>query len=172
MTDYEVADFADPIGFIYTEHERIRSQWDALLLLADAPDAAAAAGIARALVDFLADDLPKHVADEEADMFPLLEARALPDDGIRPVLALLRAEHREDVELGGPLARPLEAIAAGAQLPEPELFRAYARAVVTLQRRHHLLENNVVLPLAFDRFDDADMADLGRRFAARRAVDA
>ncbi len=48
------------------------------------------------------------------------------------------------------------------------MFADYVRVFTMLQRRHHALENTVVLPLAYERLTPEDMTELSRRMAARR----
>jgi iron-sulfur cluster repair protein YtfE (RIC family) len=68
-------DFLDPIEFLYGEHERLRRQCEHLVRLAKDPVAAEAPEIAAAILDYLENNLPLHRADEEEDLFPLLERR-------------------------------------------------------------------------------------------------
>ncbi len=160
----------DPLGFIYGEHERIRLCWERLEHLAAEPAAADAPEAARAILAFIEESLPLHFADEEEDLFPLLKRRSPSDDSIHAVLELLAKEHRDDIEQGRTMVRALRAIAAGEAPADGEMFAAYVRAFVMLQRRHQAMENNLVMMAAFDRLIPEDIAELGRRIAARRGA--
>jgi len=166
----DAADLADPLAFLYAEHGRIRIACQALLRLTETPAPVNRAEAAADLLAFVAVVLPRHVADEEEGLFPLLAARARAEDRLDGVLTLLRAEHREDVELGRPLRATLERIAEHRPVRDAPLFRAYVHAFAALQRRHHMLENDTVLPLAFERLSAADMATLAHGIAARRGI--
>ncbi len=48
------------------------------------------------------------------------------------------------------------------------MFAAFVRALVMLQRCHQTMENNLVMTAAFDRRSPEDLAELGRKIAARR----
>ena len=163
-------DFRDPLQFIHAEHARIRACCEQLVRLADDLDAEGASESAASILTFLENELPRHVVDEEQDLFPLLERRALPGDRISPVIELLRMEHRDDVEFGHPLLEPLHAIATGRQPADVSWFKNYVRTFETLQRRHHALEDKVVMPLAADCFSAEDMVQLSEKMAARRGI--
>ncbi len=161
-------DFADPIEFIYGEHERFRQRCQKLLELANNLDDEDASGTARLILDYMEQELPLHVADEEEDLFQLLKRRSASEDRVLSVIELLSHEHHEDVEIGRSLLESLRSIVVGAQPDDPRMFADYVRAFTMLQRRHHALENTVVLPLAYERLTPEDMTELSRRMAARR----
>jgi len=168
-------DFRDPIEFLYGAHERLRRHCENMIRLAEDPMPAEAPEIAAAILDFLETDLPLHRADEEEDLFPLLERRSPrpapgSHDELLSALEVLRQEHRDDIEQGRSLLAPLRAIAGGQAPRDPEMFRHYLRAFVQLQRGHQAMENRVVLPAAFERLTPEDLAELARRMAARRGL--
>ncbi|MDH3792559.1 MAG: hemerythrin domain-containing protein, partial [Rhodospirillales bacterium] len=99
-TTFGPEDFREPIEFLYGMHERLRRQCENLVQLAKDPAAAEAPEIAAAILDFLETGLPLHRADEEEDLFPLLERRSpVPETGahdeLLSSLAVLRQEHRD-----------------------------------------------------------------------------
>ena len=63
-----------------------------------------------ALLAHITDELPMHERDEEEDLFPLLLARSLPEDGIEDVLARLSREHALDTDLADFIAADLRAV--------------------------------------------------------------
>lgn len=138
--------------------------------LADNLSAKDAPEVAESLLHYLENTLPMHLADEEEDLFPLLRQRSSPGDKVVAVLDLLSAEHRDDIEYGRSLLEPLRLIAAGREPPDPAMFAHYVRAFRILERRHQAMENNVVMPLAFERLGPEDKVDFGRKMAARRKL--
>jgi hemerythrin-like domain-containing protein len=155
---------------MYAEHERIRRCCEQLTRLAEDPGAEDAAEISAQILDYIENELPMHVADEEEDLFPLLKQASPTDERLMSVLELLRVEHQDDVEYGRTLREPLRLISAGLPPADGAMFAQYARTFSMLQRRHQALENNVVLPAAFENLTPADKAELGRKMAARRGV--
>jgi iron-sulfur cluster repair protein YtfE (RIC family) len=174
-TPFGPEDFREPIEFLYGVHERLRRHCEHLIGLAGDPDAAGASEVAATVLDFLESELPLHRADEEEDLFPLLERRSpVPETGahdeLLSALEVLRQEHRDDIEQGHSLFASLRLIAEGETPRDPEMFRHYVHAFVKLQRGHQTMENRVVLPAAFERLTPEDLAELGRKMAARRGL--
>lgn len=163
-------DFQDPIGFLYGEHARIGRCCAELAQLAEDPAAPGASESAASVLDFLENELPVHVADEEEDLFPLLRDRLSPGDEVVSVIEILRDEHRDDIECGRSLIEPLRRIAAGRRLVDRAMFTRLVHAFTSLQLGHHKLENDVVLRVAGKRLSADDIAQLGRSMAARRGV--
>lgn len=126
----------------------------------------------RAVVSFLRHELGRHLADEESELFPLLRARAMPEDEIGEVLDRLGAEHKADLAhahaLRAHLERRLEdRMPTGCDPATALSLDAFA----SQELRHLALENAVVLPLARLRFEQTDLKALGRRLAAAREGD-
>ena len=167
-------DFRDPIAFFHAVHERLRRVCENLDRLAANPAAPEAPEIAAAALDFLQNELPLHRADEEDDLFPLLEERSRRPatkerDELLSALEVLRREHRDDVEQGRSLLAPLGVIASGQAPRDPEMFSHYMSAFVTRQRGHLAMEDRQVLPIA-ERLTSEDLAWMARRMAARRGL--
>ena len=165
-------DFADPIQFIYNEHERLRLCCNELVALAHDPFMLDAMDTAQTIQDYLTLRLPLHIADEEKSLFRLLRRCSTLDDDVVPTLVILVAEHRADIESGRPLLTPVRAIAAGRKPPDPVQFLHYAHAFRILQRRHQAMENNDVLPLALERLGPDEIAELRANMLARRGLGA
>jgi hemerythrin-like domain-containing protein len=163
-------DFRDPIDAIYREHRRVSEFCEWLLELASDPDADDSTKIATLLLDYLETDLPIHLADEEEDLFPLLERRAPSNEHLTSVLELLVLEHRDDIEYGRGLLEPLRAIAVGKRPADATLLAFYMRAFRMLLQRHLAVENNFVLPSAKQYLSADDKAELGRSMVARRGL--
>ncbi len=111
-----------------------------------------------------------HTRDEEEDLFPMLRARCLPEDGIAGALAQLSREHALDGDLAGFIRADLEAVAGGHTRSPPLRLSLNARAFAETQRRHIGWENRLVLPLAKKRLTGSDLERLGRAMAARRGI--
>lgn len=159
---------AEPIDFLEAEHYRQRVALAHLkrVRAEKAPDRRA--GLARLVLDFVAKDIANHVADEEADLFPLMRARCGPADGIERILTQVSAEHARDYELASPVTDGLERC---ARREEPgDGFGAAVDAFVESQRRHLAWENAFVLPLARKRLTPADRKRLGAAMATRRGL--
>jgi hemerythrin-like domain-containing protein len=155
-----------PIEFLFGEHDRQRVLCASLERLASDQTSKDTAAM---VLDYYEKELPRHVADEESDLFPMLRRRCEPDDAVGTILDLLDAEHETDFELFRRLIPGLRAIAAGRRPDDLVSFAADARAFAILQRRHLSWENGTVLPLARSRLTTEDQAELGRRMSARRA---
>lgn len=131
-------------------------------------DSDATAGSAAALVEFLTTDLPRHIEDEERDLFPLLASRQAHDQDLPVILDQLVSEHELDRDLVEPIVEDLRQIADGLALADARRFCVYARTFTEVMRRHLNWENRVVLPLAERVLSDRDRAELGRNIVDRR----
>jgi hemerythrin-like domain-containing protein len=158
----------DPLTFLFAEHWRHRQFCRALGDVAEL--AVAPPRLLRQMAGFLRVDMGLHVEDEEHDLFPLLRAKAEPEDRLDHVLAILSADHDMDRVLSRSIAEGLERAAAAGNGPaaDADLAEAIAR-FAPHQMRHIALENAVVLPIARLRLDVAACADLSAAMQARRA---
>ncbi|MEQ8604707.1 MAG: hemerythrin domain-containing protein [Marivibrio sp.] len=159
---------ADPLDYLRLEHERQRAVCEALERLVETMDEGAVAGAAQEILDFLTEDLSRHIADEERDLFPLLEARCPPEDGLKGLLKRLRREHEMDEDLVEFLRADLEFLALGRSLANPTRLLINLREFASTQRRHLAWEDETVLPLAETRLSDADRAAMAERMRLRR----
>lgn len=164
------APLPDPIEFIRHEHERQIEFCEALETLISVLDLAPVRDQAGKLRGFLIADLPRHIEDEEQDLFPLLKARCGQSGATAEILDQLASEHEDDRELAALIADDLGALHNGHTLADPTRFHYNARTFCELQRRHLIWENRLVLPLAGRQLSAADKADLGQRMTDRRAA--
>ena len=170
------AGFDDPLEMLLGCHRRIERQLETLKRLrahvaARGVDAEASAA-AQAILKYFLGAAPNHHADEEKDLFPLLEQR-ITDPGeaarFRAFREQLEADHRE---LGGAwtrLRKPLEAIGEGLvrTLPQDDVH-AFVSGYA-----HHILTEETALREFFNRWlDRSDLESLGRTMAARRSASA
>jgi hemerythrin-like domain-containing protein len=155
---------SDPLGFLHEDHLREHHVCAILDRLA------AGETVARRDLDqaagFLGTELALHIADEEADLFPLLRRRCAPEDEIAPVLVRLEADHlHAGVDTPGIVA----AVRAGPDRLDAtgrEGLRRYANHA----RRHLILETAIVLPFARLRLAPGDLETLGGRMMRRRGI--
>jgi hemerythrin-like domain-containing protein len=167
------AAFDDPLEMLLACHRRIEKQLQTLERLrvhlhthgvdADASTAA------QALLRYFTRAAVDHHADEERDLFPLLERR-ITDEGDRTRFLALREslerEHREVEAQWARLRKPLEGIADGLtrSLAENDV-RGFAEAYA----RHIAVEESAFNEF-FERWINAeDRAALGSSMSLRRA---
>lgn len=153
-----------PIEAIYEEHFNQRQ------LCADMDVLAATTTprrkLAMRVLINLCRDLPAHFADEERGLFPRLRARALPEDNLEPTLALLARQHEVARQAFNLLVPALACMANGA-LPAPE-DRVALRRLASAERRHLIVENAILLPLARMRLTEGDKRALMAEMCASR----
>ncbi|HEX4779172.1 MAG TPA: hemerythrin domain-containing protein [Usitatibacter sp.] len=167
------AAFDDPLEMLLACHRRIEKQLQTLERLrghlqskgVDAEASSAAQGLLRYFMHAAVD----HHADEENDLFPLLEVR-ISDAGdgerFRQVRQSLEREHREVEAQWARLRKPLEAIADGFSRT---LGEADVRAFAEAYERHIQVEE-AALHEFFERFiGPEDRAALGSSMSARRS---
>jgi hemerythrin-like domain-containing protein len=166
------AGFDDPLAMLLGCHRRIERQLETLKRLREhiavhGVDAEASAA-AQAILKYFLVAAPNHHADEERDLFPLLEER-ITDPAerarFRAFREQLEVDHRE---LGGAwsrLRKPLEAIGEGLvrTLPQDDV-QAFASGYM-----HHILTEETALRQFFNRWlGEPDREALGRAMAERR----
>jgi hemerythrin-like domain-containing protein len=168
------AGFDDPLEMLMGCHRRIERQLETLKRLrahiaAHGVDAEASAA-AQAVLKYFHGAALNHHADEEVDLFPLLESR-ITDPGeqarFRAFRRELEADHHELGEAWLRLRKPLEAIAEG-------LMRTLAaddvHAFVSGYAHHILTEENALREFFNRWLVDGDREALGRAMAARRTT--
>lgn len=160
----------DPLELIRREHDRQSQVCDQLDELFNFLGLEPVADWASSLRRFLSEDLPRHIKDEEEDLFPVLTRRCAGHEGLELILAQLTSEHELDMGLVEPILRELETIVEAGAPSNPTRFLADVRAFVETQRRHLIWENRAVLPLAEARLTTEDKKALGRAMAARRSA--
>lgn len=153
---------SDPLAFLSAEHARQSVLLGHLERIARRPDQPGARVLAAALMEWLTDDLPRHLADEEGS----LHARLLPHD-TRGVISRLGADHELEREQAQALRAGLSAIAA--HLPVPPGFPELALRFVADFREHLALEEAEVQPLARRVLPTETLNDIAAEMAARRS---
>ena len=169
--------FDEPLGLLSDCHRRIEWFLRALLSVSREekgrePSPAARQALEQALAYFRT-AAPRHTADEENSLFPLLRASA--DEAAGPVMAVvdrLEGDHRR-AEAGHATVERL----AGQWLETGELPEGKARELIetleSLQRiydEHIRIEDREVFPAASRILTGAQLEEVGRQMAARRGV--
>jgi hemerythrin-like domain-containing protein len=160
------AGFDEPLDMLAACHERIEAQLGILdrlpghLTVRGADEEARSA--AGRVLRYFDDAGPKHHADEESDLFPLLEARG----ALRELIALLREDHR-GMALSYAALRPmLQAVATGkAGMWQEQIASRFS----ALYRNHIVRENAELLPAAGKLLDGTDRSSLAATMIARRS---
>ncbi|MBA5779471.1 hemerythrin domain-containing protein [Stappia sp. F7233] len=161
-----VSGFSTPLDYLLAEHLRHRTLCWLIDRIAESGESDEEC--IDAVLLFLRGDFGPHVVDEEEDLFPLLRRRAGHEDRIEEVLAGLSKEHAEDRLDATAIVEGLERQRCERSLPQT--LRMLLRRFAGNERRHLIVENAIVLPLARARLTDDDLCNLGRRMAARRGV--
>ncbi|TDK49637.1 hemerythrin domain-containing protein [Antarcticimicrobium luteum] len=161
----------DPLDHIAEEHLRLREICGWLDALVAAEPQRDPTRVSEALVH-LKIVLPRHVRDEEGDLFPLLRRRSGGDDDIGDTLDRLTADHVSSRQARAPVIAALERIAATGDAALTAQEGAAVAAFAAHERRHLIVENAIVLPLARVRLTRSDLKSLRVRMIERRRADA
>lgn len=161
--------FAEPVEYVFADHYRQRT----LCALLDdiANSESLDLQIVEAVLNFLKSEFGLHVLDEEEDLFPLLRQRAEPEDEINTVLEQLSQEHANNEGTAHDIVKILEQFTETKErtVMRDDAVRLLKRFAAN-ERRHLIVENAIVLPLARVRLTEEDCKQLGQRMAARRGA--
>jgi hemerythrin-like domain-containing protein len=168
------AGFDEPLEMLQGCHRRIERQLETLKRLrahvATRGVDAEASAAAQAVLRYFASAAANHHADEEQDLFPMLEAR-IADAGeaarFRAFRESLERDHRALEAAWARLRKPLEAIGEGLMKP---LAETDVHAFVAAYAHHILVEENELLEFCNRWLLEDDRETLGRAMAARRKV--
>ena len=160
----------EPIDYLSADHFRQKVVCKFLDDIAFDPAGPEAIRLATLVLAYLDEELPQHIADEEENLFPLLEQRCLAADNAGRMLSVLSEEHRQDSTLCEEVMVGLRALAEGREPSRGAAFVRAAAAFAEIQRRHLAWEDDVLLPLARARLTAADRRQMGRAMARRRGV--
>ncbi len=158
----------NPLDGLANEHMHLREVCGHLDALASSDRAQPVLALsARAYIRGV---LPNHARDEEEDLFPLLRRRAPDDADLQGTLDRLSRDHRDIAAARPGVIAILEWMITDNTAPDPPRAAAL-KAFADLERRHLLVENAVVLPLARAYLNARDLKRLRHRMQARRGVD-
>ncbi|SMX50791.1 hemerythrin domain-containing protein [Maliponia aquimaris] len=156
----------NPIDFIAEDHLRLRTMCAEMDRLADSTGPESDAVVA--LLDYLRQELPDLLADEDDDLMPLILKRAEPEDELPRLARRLAREHGEIETHQRSVVAGLVAIADTARVPDR--LRDPLRDLAAATRRHLILENAILLPLARVRLRSADLGVLRKAMLRRRGL--
>lgn len=157
-----------PLDFIAQDHYRERTICSVLDHIA-LPDASMPE-VLDGVLNFLSLELPLHLMDEECDLFPLMRRRCPPEDEINAVIKRLLSDHRHaerDTPTIQEILRTLRTEDRSATIVEAQLISDYA----THARRHLIVENAIILPLARARLTATDIDTLRLCMRRRRGIE-
>ncbi len=162
--------FLRPLEALRREHHRQLEISDWLLRHASEERLEPFEDSADCLLGFLCQDLVLHHQDEEEDLFPTLQKRCKPRDGVDAILAELVRDHATEGFLMRDIVADLHRVVKRQDLETPTRFFMSLRLFAEGQQRHLSWENEAVLPLAGRRLTDIDLEALGRSMVARRGL--
>jgi len=168
--------FSDPTGLLSDCHRRIEMFLSSLESVAAVMDRPAEVETSRGLetaLRYFSQAAPKHTADEEDSLFPRLrQNRSAEVESLFSQLDRLEDEHRwadplhADVELLG--ARYL--LTGSLSATEVERFRSAVASLTALYKRHIILEDTVIFPLAARLLTKSEKMEIAEEMARRRSV--
>ncbi|HSY29719.1 MAG TPA: hemerythrin domain-containing protein [Burkholderiaceae bacterium] len=167
-------DFDQPIAVLKHCHDKIRKQLLTMQKLLDhlpefGADLDAKQG-ATAILRYFNEAGPKHHADEEQDLLPMLQSTAVDDDAkcLNALMPEIMLEHQQMEVLWQSLALQLKQVSFGdsstLSANEVEKFAA-------LYTSHMEKEEANIAPMAKRLFTPAQMAQLGLAMRRRRGID-
>ena len=158
----------NPLDMIASAHAVQVQMCDAMERIADGLPDEVDRRLCAQVASCLQYDLPLHHHDEEEGLFPLLRARAKPEDGVDQILERLAAEHSSDNDFASEIAEALETLGQGGRPANPEMLGYMLRGFFERYRRHVHWENQLVMPLARLRLTRDDLDQLAARLSENR----
>lgn len=158
----------NPLDFIHEDH--LRKRLICAMLDRIATDAVPDRDEVAHVREYLARELPLHLADEEEDLFPLLRRACEAEDEIGKVIERLTSDHVHAAEDTPRVIADLVALLPAAGAPDQEMRGRLARFAAQA-RRHLIFENAIILPFARLRLKGRDLESLCLRMAQRRGLD-
>ena len=158
----------NPLDMIASAHAVQVQMCDAMERIADGLPDEVDRRLCAQVASCLQFELPLHHHDEEEGLFPLLRARARPEDGLDKILERLAAEHDSDNDFASEIAEALETLASGGRPANPEMLGYMLRGFFERYRRHVHWENQLVMPLARTRLTPDDLDQLAARMNENR----
>jgi hemerythrin-like domain-containing protein len=159
----------DLLEFLSAQHVTQWSICELLSKLASDPYRAGASQEAAAVLDYLTERLPIHVATEEHHLYALLKRREIPGDDVDAMFELLRAGHHDSRSLAEELVEGLHDIVVARRLRDPSGFTATANAFCYHQRMLVEWEDNVLFPYARQRLHAQDLYNVAGEIGRGRA---
>ena len=162
-----VGDLENPLDFLAEDHMRERET--CALIDRIAASALMESADLEQVLTFLEDHLPQHLADEEIDLFPLMLKRCEPEDEIDKVIDKLQSDHRHANADAPAIAAMIRGHGKGRSRPSRSDCQQMAE-FAHHSRRHLILENAVILPIARARLTKEDLNAMKRHMLERRGL--
>lgn len=166
-------DFDQPIAVLKHCHDKIRKQLQTMQKLLPhlaefGADLDAKQG-ANAVLKYFEEAAPKHHADEEVDLLPMLQKTAVGEDAqtLDRLLPEIMQEHQQMEALWEELAPQLRAIATG---DGTALSKQSVHSFATLYTAHMEKEEGHIAPMAKRIFSAGQMITLGGAMKRRRGI--
>lgn len=158
----------NPLDFIAEDHMREREVCTLIdRLVTSFP---LERGERQMIVTFLTEQLPQHLADEEIDLFPLMLKRCDPEEEIKSVIDKLESDHVHALA-----DAPAIAALIATNGPDISAFSDSDCEQMTEfanhARRHLILENAIILPIARARLTKGDLKTMRSHMLERRGRD-
>lgn len=118
---------------------------------------------------FLKQELPLHLQDEDEDLFPLMRRRCEPADKIDAVIERLGHEQRNAQTDTLDMVGIIESASCGLRALSAAERRTLTRFAAHA-RRHLIVENAIIFPIARARLTKADLDNLRLRILQRRGA--
>lgn len=159
--------FRHPLEYIRADHFR---QETLSRLLSEAN------GLATSMPDetreilllFLDRELPRHMNDEDEDLFPMISTHCTQDSPVHPLVELLKDMHGRLNDMRVEMTGELRAAPQGIDAPVSRRFWRTARGFGELLHWSIAIEDRVILPSAGNCLATKDLDTLGQSMAARR----
>lgn len=167
LNPIDVKTISNPLAFIAEDHLRTR-QICTLIDTAATDEGPDQADLERVLT-YLNTEFATHLADEDEDLFPLMRERCKPEDEIEKLLERLKHDHRSASEQA-PRVRDIVLRCIGGSTGMSSHERDLLKGFSANLRRHLIIENAIMLPLAHARLSEHDLIQLRRSLIARRTT--
>ncbi|WP_368185328.1 hemerythrin domain-containing protein [Aestuariibius sp. HNIBRBA575] len=155
----------DPLAYFAEEHLRQR---EICTMLDDLVHSVQCdTHTAQFVLDHLQNYLPQHAINERNDLYPLLRSRSLGDPDTNETLDRLIVEHEKSHNMVTMMRNALNRMIAD-QVAFNQVESAAVSLFIEHERRHLIVENAIVLPLARARLTKADLKGLRERMQTRR----
>lgn len=158
----------NPLDFIVEDHMREREVCALIDRLAATLPVESAE--LQMMLAFLKKQLPQHLADEEIDLFPLMLERCDPEEEIKSVIDKLESDHAHAIADAPAITALIEANKTGATAFS-DTACAQMTEFATHARRHLILENAIILPIARARLTRDDLQTMRSHMLERRGLD-
>ncbi|OSQ49765.1 hemerythrin domain-containing protein [Marivita geojedonensis] len=157
----------NPLDFIAEDHLRLRAMSAELDRLAEATTIEGPA--ISEMIEYLEHELPLLLADEDDDLMPRILSRAEPEDELPKLAKRLEKEHSDISDHLKAVTSGLAGLALATSLSDT--LRTSMIELANAARRHLILENAVLLPLAKARLTEEDLHALRSAMLKRRGLE-